>query len=74
MAKVGKEVEVKLKKRLDAGRTFIDEQLTAFRSAVEKTIKLMPVQAAVLFVGDTIENVTKLIGRQAEITREWLKR
>jgi len=74
MAEVAREVEAGLKARMDATRRFIDDQLSAFRDALDKAIKLMPVQAAAGLLGDTVGNVTALLAKQAEITRRWVKR
>jgi len=71
---IEEEVEGNIEERLKASRAFVDEQIETFREAIDKTLQLMPAQAALGFIGDTIRNLTRLLTRQAEITSRWLRR
>jgi len=72
-AKVPAQVESNIRERFAALRSSVDKEIAAFRKAIDKAIRLMPVQAAVGFLGDTLSNIAELTTKQAEITRRWLK-
>lgn len=70
MVRVGERGREQARRRVDAGRKLVDDEIATLRRAADELLEIAPVKATLDLVVGTIDNVANFIKKQAELTRE----
>lgn len=68
--RVGEKAREQTRRRVDATRKLVDDQIETLRRAADELMEIAPVKATLDLVVGTIDNTANFIKRQAELTRE----
>lgn len=66
---VGERGRQQTRKRVDAGRKLIDDQIKTLRKSTDELLDVAPVKSVVGLVAGTIDNLASFVKKQAELTR-----
>lgn len=68
--KVGEKGRDQVRKRVDAGRALVDDQIGTMRKAADELMEIKPVKATLDLAVGTINNATNFVRKQLDLTRE----
>lgn len=68
--RVGVKAREQTRRRVDATRKLVDDQIATLRRAADELLEIKPVGATLDLLVGTIDNTANFIKRQAELTRE----
>ncbi len=68
--RVGRRGREQVKRRADASRKLVDDEIATLRKAADELLDIAPVKAGLDLVVGSIDNVSKFIKKQADLTRE----
>lgn len=71
--RVGETAREQTRKRVDATRKLVDDQIATLRRAADELMEIAPVKATMDLLVGTIDNTANFIKKQAELTRERVK-
>lgn len=68
--RVGVKAREQTRRRVDATRKLVDDQIETLRRAADELMEIKPVGATLDLLVGTIDNTANFIKKQAELTRE----
>ncbi len=71
--RVGGRGRAQVRKRADASRKLVDDEIATLQKVVDEVLDIAPVKATLDLVVGSIDNVSKFIKKQADLTRERIR-
>jgi len=68
--KVGETGREQARKRVDAGRKLVDDEIRTLQESANKLLDIAPVESVLDLVVGTIDNTANFIKKQIDLTRE----